>query len=191
MENELLAFLSKLDVFTGNEIDELGNLLTVKTAKKNTVIVKQGQVCCDCYFVLKGCLRQYVISDGAEKTIAFYTEEQAINFYTSAVQKKPSQSFLISLEDTVLLVGNPEINAGMFARFPKLEQLTRKMMEEYFGQTQDSFAEFMTSSPEERYLNLLTKRPELMQRVSLSHLASYLGITPASLSRIRKRIIKK
>jgi CRP-like cAMP-binding protein len=191
MENELFIFLEKLHLFTDSEIDELGSLLTVKTVNKNTTIVKQGQICNVCYFVLKGCLRQYVMSDGVEKTIAFYTEEQAINFFTSSINKKASKSTLISLENSVLLVGNPEKDMEIFAKFPKLEHLTRKMMEEDFGRTQDSFSEFMTSTPEERYVSMLKKNPGLIQRVPLHQLASYLGITPESLSRIRKRIMLK
>lgn len=191
MKNELTKFLSKLDVFTDSEIDELANLITVKTVKKNTFIVKQGQVCNACYFVLKGCLRQYIISNDVEKTTAFYTEEQAVNFFTSSTRNEASKSFLISLEDSVLLVGDPAAEAGIFARFPKLEHLTRKMIQEDFGKTQDAFSEFMTSSPEERYLKILEQRPGLIQRASLHQLASYLGITPESLSRIRKRIMLK
>lgn len=191
MKDALIKFLSKIDSLTSREIKELADLMTVKEIKKNTTIVKQGQICNLCYFVLKGCLRQYVVLEGVEKTTAFYTEEEAVNFFTSFTTKTASESYLMTLEDSILLVGNPESEADMYKSFPKLEQVVRRMMEQDFGKTQDSFARFITSTPEERYLNLLKDRPQLAQRVPQHQLASYLGITPESLSRIRKRIITK
>lgn len=191
MKDALIKFLSKIDSLTSGEIKELADLMTVKEIKKNTTIVKQGQICNLCYFVLKGCLRQYVVLEGVEKTTAFYTEEEAVNFFTSFTTKTASESYLMTLEDSILLVGNPESEADVYKSFPKLEQVVRRMMEQDFGKTQDSFARFITSTPEERYLNLLKDRPQLAQRVPQHQLASYLGITPESLSRIRKRIIPK
>ena len=79
----------------------------------------------------------------------------------------------------------------LYERFPKLATLTRKMMEEDFGKTQDQFSRFMTSSAEERYVYLLENNPQLLQRVPQHQLASYLGITPESLSRIKNRLYKK
>lgn len=188
MNKELITFLSQFNEFSKSQIEELAALMTVKEIKKNTILVKQGQLCNFCYFVLKGCLRQYIITDGTEKTIALYTEEEAVNFYTNQENPKASESFLSSLEDTIVLVGNPEKDQVLYSKFPLLGDVTRRMTEIDLGKTQNSFAKFMTSSPEERYLNLLEERPGLIQRVPLSMIASYLGVTPESLSRIRKRI---
>lgn len=188
MNKELITFLSQFNEFSKSQIEELAALMTVKEIKKNTILVKQGQLCNFCYFVLKGCLRQYIITDGTEKTIALYTEEEAVNFYTNQENPKASESFLSSLEDSIVLVGNPEKDQVLYSKFPVLGDVTRRMTEIDLGKTQNSFAKFMTSSPEERYLNLLEERPGLIQRVPLSMIASYLGVTPESLSRIRKRI---
>lgn len=188
MKKELITFLSQFNELSKSQIEELTELMTVKEVKKNTIIVKQGQFCKLCYFVLKGCLRQYIITEGTEKTIALYTEEEAVNFYTNQENPKASESFLSSLEDTILLIGNPENDQTLYSKFPVLGDITRRMTEIDLGKTQNSFAKFMTSSPEERYLNLLEERPGLIQRVPLSMIASYLGVTPESLSRIRKRI---
>lgn len=188
MKKELIAFLSQFDEFSKSQMEELAALMTVTEVKKNSILVKQGQMCKLCYFVLKGCLRQYIVTDGTEKTIALYTEEEAVNFFTNQENPKASESFLSSLEDSILLVGNPEKDQELYAKFPMLGDITRRMIELDLGKTQNSFAKFMTSSPEERYLNLLEERPGLIQRVPLSMIASYLGVTPESLSRIRKRI---
>lgn len=191
MKKELIQFLSQFKELTKKQVDELAALMTVKEIKKNTILVKNGQYCNLCYFVLKGCLRQYIVTNGIEKTIAIYTEEQAINYITNNVDQKVSDNFLVSIEDSVLLIGNPETDKELYAKFPVLAEITRNMIELDFGKTKNTFAKFITSSPEERYLNLLKERPELMQRVSQSIIASYLGMTPESLSRIRKRIHSK
>ena len=168
MKKELIAFLSQFDEFSKSQMEELAALMTVTEVKKNSILVKQGQMCKLCYFVLKGCLRQYIVTDGTEKTIALYTEEEAVNFFTNQENPKASESFLSSLEDSILLVGNPEKDQELYAKFPMLGDITRRMIELDLGKTQNSFAKFMTSSPEERYLNLLEERPGLIQRVPLS-----------------------
>lgn len=191
MKTILQQFLSKFDALTENQVSELSKILTVVDIKKNDVIVKEGQLCNMCYFVLKGCLRQYIMKDDSEKTIAIYTEEQAVNFYSFQNNQPKSDNNLVAIEDSVLLIGNPEMDKELYTKFPVLSEITRKMIESDFGKTQDMLAKFITSDPEERYLNLLKERPELQQRVPQHIIASYLGVTPESLSRIRKRILKK
>lgn len=191
MKQVLLQFLSQFDDLTHCEVEELAEELTTQEVRKDTIIIRQGQYCDLCYFVLKGCLRQFVITDGIEKTIAIYTEGQAINYYTNQTDTQPAPNYLSSLEDSILLVGNPSKDHELYTRFPKLVDITRKMLEHQLGRTQDSFAKFKISSPEDRYLNLLNERPDLLQRVPQHILASFLGITPESLSRIRKRILQK
>jgi DNA-binding MarR family transcriptional regulator len=83
------------------------------------------------------------------------------------------------------------MEAEMFSKFPKFETLCRILAEEFLAKQQIDFDEFKTSSPEQRYLNLLQKRPDLIQRVPQHQLASYLGIKPQSLSRLRARILDK
>lgn len=83
------------------------------------------------------------------------------------------------------------MEAEIFSKFPKFESLCRILSEELLVKEQINFDEFKTSSPEQRYLNLLQKRPDLVQRVPLQQLASYLGIKPQSLSRLRARILEK
>lgn len=191
MKEILIQFLSRFNELTEVQVQELAQLLTVTAIKKNTHLVDEGQTCNLCYFVLKGCLRQYVIQDGIEKTVAIYTEDQAVNYYSNQREQQRSDSYLISVEDAVLLVGNPEKDKEIFSRFPALADITRKMIETDFGKTQHALAKIITSSPEQRYMNLLDERPELLQRVPQHVIASYLGVTPESLSRIRKRIILK
>lgn len=191
MKEILIQFLSKFKELTENQVQELALSMTVIEIKKNSTIVKEGQLCNLCYFVLKGCLRQYVIQDGIEKTISIYTENQSVNFYSYQGEHQKSECYLTSIEDSVLLIGSPEKDQDLYSKFPILTEITRKMIEADFGKTQNTLAKIITSSPEQRYLNLIAERPELLQRVPQHIIASYLGITPESLSRIRKRIVQK
>lgn len=191
MRNILISFISKFESLTDEEIAIIADNIQVQSVKKGTILVKEGQICEACYFVLKGCLRQYVIVDGTEKTTQFYTEEQAAVLFSSYLNQQKSESYLSCVEDSVLIVGETGRETEMYKEFPKLEQITRMMMEQNLGKSQDELTRFITNSPEERYLYLLKTRPELFQRVPLNQLASYIGVTPESFSRIRKRILKK
>ena len=95
------------------------------------------------------------------------------------------------IEDTILTVSNSDMEAEINSKFPKFETMCRILSEELLAKQRIDFDEFKTSSPEQRYLNLLQKRPDLIQRVPQHQLASYLGMKPQSLSRLRARIIEK
>jgi CRP-like cAMP-binding protein len=191
MRNTIISFISKFNSLTNEDIEVIADNIKVQSVKKGTVLVKEDQICEVCYFVLKGCLRQYVIVEGIEKTTQFYTEEQAAVLFSSYLNQMESESYLSCIEDSILIVGEIGLETKMYNEFPKLEQITRMMMEQNLGKSQDEFNRFVTNSPEERYLYLLKTRPELFQRVPQHQLASYIGVTPESLSRIRKRVLKK
>lgn len=125
---------------------------------------------------------------GKEITSNFYTEEQAISMFNHHKIEKSSEYTITCLEDCVLVVGNLDTKKDMYNQYTQLESMTRRMIEENFGQVQDEFASFIASTPEERFKALLLNRPGLIDRVPQHQLASYLGITPESLSRIKKRI---
>ena len=107
------------------------------------------------------------------------------------INKAPSHYFISCVEDSILLVSNSDIEIEVNSKFPKFEVMCRMLSEELLAKKQIDFDEFKTSSPEQRYLNLLQKRPDLLQRVPQHQLASYLGIKPQSLSRLRARILEK
>ncbi|WP_051359610.1 Crp/Fnr family transcriptional regulator [Adhaeribacter aquaticus] len=190
LRKELIAFISRFELFTQEEVQMLVDNLTIRLYKKGTLLVQEGDICHKCYFVIKGCLRQYLILNGVDKTTQFYTENQAAVFFTSFSNLVPTESYLSCVEDSIIIVGDQEEGEDMYERIPKLGQLTRMMMAQDFGKTQDELSYFISSSPEERYLNLLKTKPALLQRVPQHQLASYIGVSPESLSRIRKRIWK-
>ena len=191
MNSDLLQQLFGDAPLPREEMEAIVALLDIQTFSKGTHILREGEISSKCFFILKGCVRQYLLDDGIEKTTFFYTESQAVVPFDSYLQQKPSRHYCVCVEDVTAVVGNPSEEQEMYQKFPKLASLTRMMVEQGFGKTQEEFVTFITSSPEERYLNLQTNRPDLLQRVPQHQIASYLGITPESLSRIRRRLAKK
>ncbi|TNE79700.1 MAG: Crp/Fnr family transcriptional regulator [Bacteroidetes bacterium] len=189
-EKEILKeFLSSFPEIKAEEVEELSEIMPVKAFAKEAVIVQSGVQCQLCYFVLKGCLRQFILNEEAEeKTIALYTEGQAINFYDSRNLGQLTSSTLQCLEDAVLLVGDPEADVSLYAKYPVLMDVTRQMLEAELHLAQNTHARFVSASPMDRYINFLKDRPGLALRVPQYQLASYLGMTPESLSRIKRRI---
>jgi CRP-like cAMP-binding protein len=190
MQNLLIDFITKYVSLTEDEEKAITSLDIFRTVKKGTTLLKEGQKSNDGYFVLKGCIRTYYMIDGDEKTTAFYTEMEGLTPHC-AINKAPSEFYISCVEDTILIVTDPDTEADSFIKFPKFESLCRILSEDLLAKQQINFDAFKTSSPEQRYLNLLQQRPDLVQRVPQHQLASYLGIKPQSLSRLRARIVEK
>jgi len=190
MQDILFDFISKYVSLTDDEKNALLSLDLFHSVKKGTVLLKEGQISKESYFVLKGCIRTYYNIDGEEKTTAFYTELNALTPHC-VVNKTPSHYYISCVEDSILLISNADMSEEINKKFPKFDIMCRMFSEELLAKQQIDFDEFKTSSPEQRYLNLLQKRPDLIQRVPQHQLASYLGIKPQSLSRLRARIFEK
>lgn len=187
MEDILFGFISKYVSLTDDEKNAIVSLDIFRSEKKGTTLLKEGQKSNDSYFVLKGCIRTFYVIDGEERTTAFYTEMDALT-PPCVITKTQSEYYVSCIEDSILTVSNSEMEAEINAKFPKFETVCRILAEELLAKQRIDFDEFKTSSPEQRYLNLLRSRPDLIQRVPQHQLASYLGIQPQSLSRLRARI---
>lgn len=190
MENVLLDFIAKYITLTEDEKKALLSLNHFHTVKKGTILLQEGQSTQESYFVLKGCIRVYYNIEGEEKTTAFYTEMDALT-PPSVSSNTPSRYFVSCVEDCILLISTTDTELEMNSKFPKFEIMCKLLAEELLSKQQIDFDAFKTSSPEERYLSLQQKRPDIIQRVPQHQLASYLGIKPQSLSRLRARIREK
>ncbi|MFJ5718282.1 Crp/Fnr family transcriptional regulator [Neobacillus sp. NPDC093127] len=192
MKKILSKYMSDFTALSEKEQQAITESLRIDEYKKGKYLLRQGELSeIKCYFVLMGCVRQFFIDEsGKEVTSNFFTEEQAIPIINEQKQNDLSKYSLVCVEDCLLVVGEVDSEKTMFNKYPQLETMIRKMMEINLGEIQERFGEFITSSPEERYESILKKRPQLVDRVPQHQLTSYLGITPESLSRIKKRMKK-
>jgi CRP-like cAMP-binding protein len=187
MEQKLFEFLEKYMLLTDLEKNAILELGVFRSVKKGTVLLKEGQYSTDSYFVLEGCIRTYYMIEGEEKTTAFYTELEPFAPLCS-INQQPSELYIDCVEDSILILSNPEVQKQSFAQFPRFESLCRVLSEQLLVKTRTTLDDFKTNTPEQRYLNLVERRPDLIQRVPQHQIASFLGITPQSLSRMRKRL---
>lgn len=190
MKDLLFDFLAKYVSLTEEEKNVIESLDIFRSVKKGTILLREGERSKNSYFVLKGCIRTYYILDSEEKTTAFYTEMEALT-PPCVISQTPSEYYVSCSEDCILTISNSDMEVEINSRFPKFEFLCRKLSEELLAKQRVDFDEFKTSSPEQRYLNLMQKRPDLIQRIPQHQLASFLGIKPESLSRLRARILEK
>lgn len=186
-----LSFLETFEDLTDKERNELANKLNVQNFKKKSILQEEGKIPANCFYVLKGCVRQYYVVAGVEKTIEFYTPQNAAISSESYMNKSPSAHYLQCAEDSVLLVGEPDHDARLIAEFPRLPAILAQVAGQEWLKAQSRLSLFKLSSPEERYADFLKQRADLVNKIPGNQIASYLGITPESLSRIRKRLLLK
>lgn len=190
LEHLLFDFIAQYVPLDEKEKQVIRELDIFKSVRKGAVLLHEGEKSNKGYFVLQGCLRVYYNDEGEEKTTAFYTEMEGVT-PTCVMTGLPSQYYISATEDSMITESTPDMETLVFERFPKFERLCRLLSEDLLVKKQIDFDQFKTSSPEKRYLSLLEYRPDLLQRVPQHYIASYLGIKPQSLSRLRARIFKK
>lgn len=191
MKEELRSFVESFGFLTKEEIDVIVEYTVLKEYKKGDFLLKQGEIAKECFSVIKGCIREYKIIDGVEKTTSFFVEGEAVNSFSSYANNKPSEYYIECLEDCLLTIGNDSLVDAMCERIPRLSKFIQMEVEKEAGKVQERFASFVSSSPEERYVELVETNPALLNRVPQIYIASYIGVTPESFSRIKKRIFSK
>lgn len=189
MGNSLKDFISKFVNLSDDELEEVTSKFIRKLVKKNDYVLRQGDTCKDFVFVDKGCLRLYYVKDGIEVSVWFaFQSSSAIEVY-SFISEKPSDYFLQAIEDSeVLYLPKTELKK-MYQYQPKMEEMMRNYWEAVLLDLISRFTALETDSAEKRYLDLINNT-DYLGTIPQKYLASFIGVTPTSLSRIRKKIIK-
>lgn len=189
MINSLLNNIQSLIRLSGQEKEIISTLFKEKTYKKGDFFLAEGQICKHVGFVAKGLMRYYINHDGEEKTYAFSQEDQYVCNYESFLPQKPSSKIIQALEDSdVLVISHSDLQL-LYASIREGERYGRIAVEAVFLQMLKDINSFYTETPEVRYEGFLNNHPDLQQRISQYHIASFVGVKPQSLSRIVKEFL--
>ncbi len=188
MIDSLLYSIQNLITLSPAERDIVTSLFKEKTYKKGDFFLAEGQICKQVGFVAKGLMRYYINHNDEEKTYAFSQENDYVCNYESFLPQSPSSKIIQALEDsTVLVILHNDLQL-FYANVREGERFGRIAIESVFIQLLQDVSSFYTETPALRYEKFLKKHADLQQRISQYHIASFVGVKPQSLSRIRKRI---
>ncbi|MGD1843024.1 MAG: Crp/Fnr family transcriptional regulator [Thermonemataceae bacterium] len=186
-----IAYLSKFGTLTEVEKKAIKEDIDIRTIPKGVYLLKEGQVAHYNYCVLDGCVRQYYLHEGQEKTSHFFTTYDWILPSIGLSDDRVVPYYLTCTEASTLVFGNEQRGQVLMQQFPKIQDLSLLILEKEIVRQQKQLAKYINSTPEQRYQELMEHRPELIERVPQYQLASYIGVKPESLSRIRKRLSVK
>jgi CRP-like cAMP-binding protein len=192
MYDRIHASISRRITLTEAEFAQFTTFLHHKTYKKKEFMLKAGEVSRHLAFVNEGCFRTYSIDKtGEEHILQFSLEDWWVGDAYSALTHKPSIYFIEALEDSDVYFLDYQHIEQMYAEIPKFERFFRILAQNRFIALEERINGELSASAEERYLDLLSRYPTLPQRVPQQYIASFLGIQPPSLSRIRKQLAEK
>ncbi len=167
------------------------SLLSTRTIKKGEYLLREGQICNHVSFVNHGLLKIYYVIDGREKIIEFFKEISYCCDYASFLMREPAETAVKALEDTEVVEINYEGLQHLYNLVPEANMIGRRIAENLFIDKCRNSSNNVTESVESKYQKVVTETPWLIQRVPQYMIASYLGITPEALSRIKARSSKK
>lgn len=181
----LFNYFKKFHAISKEAEEALSHICTFVALPKNKDLQPIGHTCKTIYFITKGAGRIYYFKDGIDITESFAFENNIIARLESLFTGKPSRKAIQILEDAEIIAINANALFKLYDQFPEVERLFRKIFEVSYVETVNRIESIQFHTAEERYLTLLEQAPNIIKRVPLKYIASYLGITQQSLSRIR------
>jgi len=188
-------FIDKLNEkveLTTEEQESLKNYLTPKKLRKKQYLLQEGDVCKHIAFVEKGALRSYSIDEkGVERILQFALEESTISDLYSFLTSEPATYNIDALEDSELVLISKDAHEQLLKVLPKYETWIRLQITGAYIAMQRRLTSIISLSLEERYAGFTSLYPHIVQRVPQHMIASYMGLTPETLSRVRRKMIRK
>lgn len=173
-------------------IDQLISHCKIKQVKKGEFLLRQGEKCKHSFFVERGLLRQYSIDNkGKEHILQFAPENWFMTDRESVYFNEPSHYFIQALENSELVLMDENIILTLSKSDPQFLEFNNKLLHNHIRHLQKRITQLLSATAEERYLDFIKIYPDLLLRVPQTLIASYLGITPESLSRVRKELANK
>ncbi len=191
MEN-IEHYLSEVLEIPSSETALCGSFYNIRSIKKGELLLREGEVCRHTYFVEKGLLRMYSIAkNGKEHIIQFAPERWLMSDRSSLYFNEKSDYYIEAVEDSDVLFLSPDFFQNLNQTFPETVANNDLLLQKHIRNLQNRVNSLLAETAEERYLNFIKMYPNILQRVPQWMVASYLGITPESLSRVRKELVKK
>jgi CRP/FNR family cyclic AMP-dependent transcriptional regulator len=177
--------------FTDKELAIYNSLLKPIQIKKKSFLLQAGEICNFEAFITKGCLMTYLLNEEGKETVLYFSIE---NWWVSDIcsfnEQTKSTFYIQALEDSELLILTPQTKEELLFKVPHFERAFRLMIQKNLSVMQNRLYSIIAQSAETRYDDFLKRYPSIPQRVSQHHIASYLGVTPEFLSKIRTKKIK-
>lgn len=187
MTAELKKFITNYVSLGDTELDSIACRFSRKAVKKGGHLLREGQICKDIIFVQQGCLRLYNISNDIETSVWFSFEHNSAIEIASFISEEPTSYFIQAIEDSeILLLPKTELNK-LYHDYPKMQEMMKNFLEDVVLNLINRFTALQRDTAEKRYIDLLSK-PAYLQKIPQKYLASFIGVTPTSLSRIRRKI---
>jgi CRP-like cAMP-binding protein len=191
MFQNINAYVLKSVNLSPEELEYFNSMLQYKVIPKKTLLLQAGNICNFEAYVIKGCIREYYIDgNGAELTLQFAVEDWWVSDITSFEDQKVSSMYIEALEDCELLMLSRQSKEQLLAKVPKLERMFRLMIQRHLSVVQSRLFKTITNTGMEKYLEFIKRYPTIPQRVPQHYIASYLGISPEFLSKLRTRHLK-
>lgn len=191
MEN-IETYLSEILEIPKEAVATCSNFYFSKKVSKNEFLLREGDVCKDTYFVEKGLLRMYSIDkNGKEHIIQFAPEKWLMSDRSSLYFNEKSKYYIEAVEDSEILLLKNDFFKNLALEFPQTAGNNDLLLQKHIRNLQNRLNSLLAETAEERYMNFIKMYPEILQRVPQWMVASYLGITPESLSRVRKELARK
>jgi CRP-like cAMP-binding protein len=188
----IARFINRIMPMQDSDMELLFPILQSKQVKKHDYLLKEGEICRNVYFLINGFFRMfYVDYDGNEINYRFTQKDNFLVDFQSFLTQRPSHFFWQAMQEAELFVLSYHDMHRLYAASPTWNNFGRLIAERVYLQLNERVEMLLFMTPEERYKFLLDTQPELFTQVSQFHLSSYLGVKPESLSRLRKRLLKK
>lgn len=180
--------VTRYHTFQKEELNILDTLLHSVTVQKKDFLLKAGDICNFEAFINKGCLMTYLLNEEGKETVLYFSVE---NWWVSDIcsfnERSPSEFYIQAMENSELLILTPQTKEELLFKVPSFERVFRLMIQKNLSVMQNRLHSIVAYPAEKRYKDFLIRYPTISQRVSQQHIASYLGVSPEFLSKIRGR----
>lgn len=191
-KNTLIQFLESSQIVDKQTSTTIAEAFEPKELYKGDFLLKQGQISNEYLFLEKGFIRSFIYdTEGNDITINFYGQHQVVFEVASFFQRIPSQEYFEATTNSFGWMLTYEKLNRLFHSLPQFREFGRSMLVKGFIDFKTRTLSMINKTAEERYAMLISSKPEIFQNASLKHIASYLGVTDTSLSRIRKKFTQK